>query len=241
MIIDSYHTTTLLRPQAEDHFMLQAAHVVNIYNTMNKCYSNAYVFVLVPLQLVYPQQEKESDEKTVTRLASDLHHVISNCHLSFRSVFRVVDEVVKEAYAQDKAYIKHLERAISERVSPVDVYDFAYEILNEDERKSVKIWNELYRKKKRDWRDRDLEHFANLRVYLRKWISEAFAGVIGGDKILYVWDMLFVNHWSSAVFAKITLAILFLIKPWAMEAHNHRQLSAALLEEPGKVGKLQLS
>ena len=35
-------------------------------------------------QLVYPN-DGEKDEKTVTRLACDLQHVISNCHLSFRS------------------------------------------------------------------------------------------------------------------------------------------------------------
>ena len=35
------------------------------------------------IQLVYPN-DGEKDEKTVTRLACDLQHVISNCHLSFR-------------------------------------------------------------------------------------------------------------------------------------------------------------
>ena len=50
MIIDSYHTTTVVKPLAEDAFMLQAAHVINIYNTMNKSYSNAHVFLLLPLQ-----------------------------------------------------------------------------------------------------------------------------------------------------------------------------------------------
>ena len=42
------------------------------------------------------------------------------------------------------------------QVHPVDVYDFAYEIIVDDEEKSIKIWNDLYKKKKRDWKDRDL-------------------------------------------------------------------------------------
>ena len=50
VIIDSYHTTTVVKPVAEDAFMLQAARVINIYNTMNKSYSNAHVFLLLPLQ-----------------------------------------------------------------------------------------------------------------------------------------------------------------------------------------------
>lgn len=97
--------------------------------------------------------------------------------------------MVTEAYREDKEYVKHLETAIADRIHPVDVYDFAYEILHEDERKSVKIWNELYKKRKRDWKEKDLEHFGNLKIYLRKWISEAFAGVFGGDVLLYVWDL----------------------------------------------------
>ena len=55
--------------------------------------------------------------------------------------------------------------------------------------KSIKIWNELYKKSKRNWKGRDLEHFANVKIYLRKWVSEAFAGVLGGDVLLYVWDL----------------------------------------------------
>ncbi len=47
-------------------------------------------------------------------------------------------------------------------MSPVDVYDFAPEILVKDTKKSRDIWNELYRKKKRDWRSRDLGVFAEL-------------------------------------------------------------------------------
>jgi len=47
--------------------------------------------------------------------------------------------------AIDKEYADHLSKTIADRVHPVDVYDFAYEILAEDTKKSVKIWNELYK------------------------------------------------------------------------------------------------
>ena len=113
-------------------------------------------------------------------------------------------------------------------------------------------------KSKRNWKERDLAHFANVKIYLRKWVSEAFAGVLGGDVLLYVWDLvssrhtsngnfkdiskinayfrqIFVNRWSSSIFAKITLALLFLLKQWALQASNHRQLSRVLFNEPGKV------
>ena len=58
--------------------------------------------------------------------------------------------------------------------------------------------NELYKKSKRNWKDRDLEYFANVKVYLRKWVSEAFAGVLGGDVLLYVWDLVSLSSASRA-------------------------------------------
>ena len=45
----------------------------------------------------------------------------------------------------------------------MDVYDFAHEIISRDTEKSRKIWNDLYRKKKKEWRSKDLEYFANLK------------------------------------------------------------------------------
>ena len=53
-------------------------------------------------------------------------------------------------------------RCIGDRVNPVDVYDFAYEILDGDTNKSIKIWNDLYRKKKKEWREKDLDYFGNI-------------------------------------------------------------------------------
>ena len=50
-------------------------------------------------------------------------------------MFRIVDEVVNEAYNEDKEYVMHLEETIADRVAPVDVYDFAYEIIVDDEAK----------------------------------------------------------------------------------------------------------
>ncbi len=53
VIIDCYATTKVLKPLADDAFMLQAAHVINVLNTRNKDYSNAQIFTLVPLQMVF--------------------------------------------------------------------------------------------------------------------------------------------------------------------------------------------
>ena len=64
---------------------------------------------------------------------------------------------------------------------------------------------DLLQKAKRNWKERDLAHFANVKIYLRKWVSEAFAGVLGGDVLLYVWDLVCRIHSQEMVISRIFL------------------------------------
>ena len=235
VIIDCYETTKVMKPVAEDAFMLQAAHVVNVLNSKNGRFSNAQIFTLVPLQLVFPQEADESEERCICRLATDLDFLWKNLHLPWFDVFDVAEDVVRMAREEDRDYVEHLEEALSERVTPVDVFDFAAEILDKNETRSTQLWRELYKRKKREWREQDLEHFGNVHVFIRKWLSEAFAGVFGGNCILYVWDVLFLHGWSKDIFRQIALALLFLLKPWALRADNHRKMSKVLMEEPSLI------
>ena len=76
----------------------------------------------------------------------------------------------------------------------------------QDPKKSTKIWKDLYKnKKKKDWSSRDLEIFGNLAIYLRKWVSECFAGIYGGQTLLLLWDNCFMHGWSKKIFYKIGL------------------------------------
>ena len=81
-----------------------------------------------------------------------------------------------------------------------------YLFLIQDPKKSTKIWKDLYKnKKKKDWSSRDLEIFGNLAIYLRKWVSECFAGIYGGQTLLFLWDFCFMHGWSKKIFYKIGL------------------------------------
>ena len=61
------------------------------------------------------------------------------------------------------SFIYLLQNTIADRVHPVDVYDFSQEIIVRDTDKSRKIWNDLYRIKKKEWRTKDLDYFANVK------------------------------------------------------------------------------
>ena len=161
------------------------------------------------------------------------------CALPWKDVYGVAQEVLEVVKSQDDEYYHHLMEALSEKISVgsgassgIDVYDFAYEILHKDVNKSTKTWKELYKKRRKDWKDRDLEIFADPAIYLRKWISEAFAGIYGGQSLLFLWDYCFMHGWSKKIFYKIALVTLMMIKPWAMKADNHRKMSRVLFDEP---------
>ena len=40
------------------------------------------------------------------------------------------------------------------------------------------------------------------RIYFRKWLCEAFTGILGKNLILYVWDLLFMYRWKKDIFKK---------------------------------------
>ena len=67
--------------------------------------------------------------------------------------------------------------------------------------------------------------YAHIETFLRKWITEAFAGILSDPELSYIWDILFLYDWVTEIHTKIALVILLLIKPWAMRAENNRSLS----------------
>ena len=91
-------------------------------------------------------------------------------------MFSVANDILETVKKQDVDYYDKLNSALGDKISPVDVYDFAYEILHKDVSKSTKMWQELYKKRKKDWKERDLSPFGDPAIYIRKWLSEAFAG-----------------------------------------------------------------
>ena len=68
VIIDSYHTTKVMQSKySDDDHMLSACHVLNVINVVDKYYSNAQIFWLLPWQMVYPQGPDEDQEDYITK------------------------------------------------------------------------------------------------------------------------------------------------------------------------------
>ena len=127
--------------------------MINALNVKHKEYSNAQIFVMVPLQMVFPQGADEPDDHAICRLASDLELLWKGAHLSWDDIFNVSAYVAEEIKIADEQYYNHLVKSMADRIVAVDVYDFAREILDEDKVYSDELWNELYNKKKKNWHE----------------------------------------------------------------------------------------
>ena len=74
------------------------------------------------------------------------------------------------------------------------LHNIVPEVLLNNPEKSKKVWNELKKKRKKEWKPKDHDHFGKLELWMRKWISEAFVGIISHEELLYIYDILFMHH-----------------------------------------------
>jgi hypothetical protein len=70
------------------------------------------------------------------------------------------------------------------------------------------VWKDLYersksKKKSSTWKESELEIFGNPETFLRKWIAEAFAGILSDPELSYIWDVCFLFDWDPEIFSKV--------------------------------------
>ena len=192
---------------------------------------------MIPLQTVYPkngeQQRGKNNEDYIIRLSSHLHTLTKSILPGWEKIFSQAEDVLKTMQEKDSEYFEHISSVIKDGMQPVDVHKFAYEILVKGQKKSIKIWNDLEKKRRKNWKQNELEIFADVAIYLRKWISEGFVGLFSNPTILFIWDYLFMNNWKCM--RKLCIVTLSLIRPWAMRASSQRELVRVFNEEPGKI------
>ena len=179
------------------------------------------------------QQRGKNNEDYIIRLSSHLHTLTKSILPGWDKIFSQAEDVLKTLQERDSEYFEHITSVIKAGMQPVDVHKFAYEILVKGQKKSVKTWNDLEKKRRKNWKQNELEIFADVAIYLRKWISEGFVGLFSNPTILFIWDYLFMNNWKCM--RKLCIVTLSLIRPWAMRAFSQRELVRVLNDEPGKV------
>ena len=156
--------------------------------------------------------------------------------LRWGEVAQAAKEVVTQLQSLDEELYNHLVKVLDEGIHATSMmHNVVPEILVTNPDKSKKIWNDLKKKKKRDWKPKDHEYFGKLDLWIRKWISEAFVGIISHEELLYIYDILFMHHWKPDIFVTLSLLFLGMLKPWLMRTTTNKEAVTVLLEEADKL------
>ena len=156
--------------------------------------------------------------------------------LRWGEVAQAAKEVVTQLQSLDEELYNHLVKVLDEGIHATSMmHNVVPEILVANPDKSKKIWNDLKKKKKRDWKPKDHEYFGKLDLWIRKWISEAFVGIISHEELLYIYDILFMHHWKPDIFVTLSLLFLGMLKPWLMRTTTNKEAVTVLLEEADKL------
>ena len=156
--------------------------------------------------------------------------------LRWGEVAQAAKEVVSQLQSLDEELYNHLVKVLDEGIHATSMmHNVVPEILVTNPDKSKKIWNDLKKKKKRDWKPKDHEYFGKLDLWIRKWISEAFVGIISHEELLYIYDILFMHHWKPDIFVTLSLLFLGMLKPWLMRTTTNKEAVTVLLEEADKL------
>ena len=191
----------------------------------------------MPYQILYDDgQEGFDEERHMIEMSSILQKFSRYGPLRWGEVAQAAKEVVSQLQSLDEELYNHLVKVLDEGIHATSMmHNVVPEILVTNPDKSKKIWNDLKKKKKRDWKPKDHEHFGKLDLWIRKWISEAFVGIISHEELLYIYDILFMHHWKPDIFVTLSLLFLGMLKPWLMRTTTNKEAVTVLLEEADKL------
>ena len=191
----------------------------------------------MPYQILYEDgQEGFDEERHMIEMSSVLQKFSRYGPLRWSEVAQAAKEVVSQLQSLDEELYNHLVKVLDEGIHATSMmHNVVPEILVANPDKSKKIWNDLKKKKKRDWKPKDHEYFGKLDLWIRKWISEAFVGIISHEELLYIYDILFMHHWKPDIFVTLSLLFLGMLKPWLMRTTTNKEAVTVLLEEADKL------
>ena len=191
----------------------------------------------MPYQILYEDgQDGFDEERHMIEMSSILQKFSRYGPLRWGEVAQAAKEVVSQLESLDEELYNHLVKVLDEGIHATSMmHNVVPEILVSNPDKSKKIWNDLKKKKKRDWKPKDHEYFGKLDLWIRKWISEAFVGIISHEELLYIYDILFMHHWKPDIFVTLSLMFLGMLKPWLMRTTTHKEAVIVLLDEADKL------
>ncbi len=149
---------------------------------------------------------------------------------SKRDIFHLAQEAYDILEQEETDALVRINEAIVKGVEHVDLTLFSQDIIVEGQEQRNEVLKRFLKRKK--VAQQDLGFFGDLRLFLRKWLSECFVGVMSRNGASLVWDFLFLHKFSRSMSVNVCLAIFHLLRPSIDAASDFRKLQTVLLEGP---------
>lgn len=232
-VIETYGRVASLRPHDADEHQMEAARVLNVLHVYNKNFEPIFILWLFPVQLTFNYAVK-STASHVLELAMYLDLIIQHCIPNAVNTFAVASEIINIWRQWDKELLIHVMQSLSKDVW-INQKDFPTQAICPERSEANKLMVKLKGRSKDDVPSECLKIFTDPAVFVRKWITEAFVGILNTNALLFVWDQLFFNDWSSRVIRDTCLAIIFLLKTRFTKAKNYFSVREIFICDPGRL------
>ena len=189
----------------------------------------ALMFWVQPLLQWLEEWLNLESDVAVAELGWRLDCLVSSCRLSEEEVHSLVDQVYLELGERDSEYLDHLQK-VSSKVEKVKTEVLLPGLLTPEEEGKF-LWRQLKKTGGKVKSSRLSKLFTDGgKVYVRKWVSEGFVSILRKSSVCYLWDIFFLHSWSRTIQHTAALAILLLIRPWALTVETFDKMEKVLLQ-----------
>ncbi|CAF3813700.1 unnamed protein product [Rotaria sp. Silwood1] len=214
----TYSKIHALHPYLEEQHLRFTIKILNILYTYRKDYQPYFIYWLLPFQLSYNNNENKNEELYI--IAMHFNLFIHHCFLQWSNIYTIANEIMIDLSTNDQEFYEHLKSISNIRKKNINPKDFFKEIIsleNISNNNSIQYTNDL---------------ISDPVIFLRKWISQMFVGIINCHSVLYLWDQFFMIKWNIIYIKYATITILYLLRNRFMYAKDYNDMRKIFLDEP---------
>ncbi|CAF0990782.1 unnamed protein product [Rotaria sordida] len=219
-VIETYSKIHALHPYLEEQHLRFTIKILNVLYTYRKDYKSYFIYWLLPFQLSYNNNKNDGNKnEELYVIAMHLNLFIRHCFPQWSNIFSIANEIMVDLSINDQEFYQHL-TSISNIRKKINPKDFIQEIISLENKQTsnpIQYTNDL---------------ISDPVIFLRKWISQMFVGILNCNSVLYLWDQFFMIKWNRIYIKYAIKAILYLLRNRFMYAIDYNDMRKIFLDEP---------
>lgn len=204
--------------------------VLTIAKMVDNNFSPTHIFWLVWACKYFHTISPDSKEEKALAVAYNFRLFCDVVKFGRSDIFRIAQEVYDILEQEETQFLIDLHGYLQKETDHIDLTLFSQEIYTESDEKTQKILNRFVKNKR--VAKEDVHYFADLKLFLRKWISEGFFGSMSANGAALVWDFLFIRRFDEKSIIQVCLTLVHLLKPLMESATDFPRLLRILSDGP---------